>query len=170
MNAEAVRPGKPSDIEACVELAILSSAGEGVGTDAAFWYGALARDVEELERHLVVAMSDNEIVGYARAHLFEPEPDAPSDRVPRGYYLLGLFVLPSHRRLGLGSTLTSARLRWIGERASEAWFFSNARNTASIELHGRLGFTEVTRSFSFPGLAFEGGEGVLFRLQLQPPE
>jgi GNAT superfamily N-acetyltransferase len=144
--------------------------GEGAVNDAAFWRAALTRDIDEPERQLVVAVSDNEVFGYARAHVFEPKPDAPSDSVPRGYLLLGLFVLPSHRRTGLGSALTRTRLRWIGERANEAWFFSNARNNASIELHRRFGFTEVTRSFSFPGLAFDGGEGILLRLQLHTPE
>ena len=43
---------------------------------------------------------------------------------------------------------------------------ANARNTASIELHERFGFEEITRRFSFPGLTFKGGEGILFRLRL----
>jgi hypothetical protein len=66
--------------------------------------------------------------------------------------------------------LTDKRLRWIGERAREAWFFANARNQASIDLHRRFGFEEVSRSFSFPGLAFDGGEGILFRVRLNEPE
>ncbi len=46
----------------------------------------------------------------------------------------------------------------------------NARNTASIELHERFGFEEITRRFSFPGLTFKGGEGILFRLRLHRTE
>jgi hypothetical protein len=61
-----------------------------------------------------------------------------------------------------------ARLRWISERADAAWFFANIRNTGSIELHHRFGFEEITRDFSFPGLAFQGGEGILFRARLRP--
>jgi ribosomal protein S18 acetylase RimI-like enzyme len=106
-------------------------------------------------------------VGYGRARLFEPAPDAPADTVPPGYYLTGLFVLPEQRGRGIGTALTRVRLDWIGERAADAWFFANARNTASIELHRRLGFEEVSRRFSFPGLTFEGGEGILFRLRLR---
>jgi L-amino acid N-acyltransferase YncA len=56
------------------------------------------------------------------------------------------------------------RLDWIRRRAAEAWFFANARNTASIALHRELGFEEVSRRFSFPGLTFDGGDGILFRL------
>jgi hypothetical protein len=39
----------------------------------------------------------------------------------------------------------------------------STRAMASVELHRRLGFEEVTRDFSFPGLTFEGGKGILFR-------
>jgi ribosomal protein S18 acetylase RimI-like enzyme len=99
--------------------------------------------------------------------LFEPDPDPASDSAPCGYYLTGVFVLPEKRGAGTGTALTRARLDWIGARAADAWFFADARNTASIELHRRLGCEEVTRRFSFPGLAFEGGgEGILSRLAL----
>jgi hypothetical protein len=37
---------------------------------------------------------------------------------------------------------------------------------ASIALHAQLGFREVTREFSFPGLSFDGSEGILFRASL----
>jgi ribosomal protein S18 acetylase RimI-like enzyme len=166
MTEPLVRAAEPSDIEACVELALDAAAGEQVARDADFWGQAFARDIEHPERSLVVAVSRAEIVGYARAHLFEPEPDAPTDTSPWGYYLIGLFVRPDCRGAGLGAALTDARLRWISERADEAWFFANVRNTASIELHHRFGFEEITHHFSFPGLTFEGGEGILFRARL----
>ena len=126
----------------------------------------LSRDIGDPERHLVVAVDRRAIVGYGRARLFEPSADAPADTAPRGYYLTGLFVDPRHRRRGIGEVLTTARLDWIAERAADAWFFANARNVTSIRLHERLGFEEATRHFSFPGLTFDGGEGILFRLQL----
>ncbi len=131
------------------------------------WREVLLREVEDLEHRLVVAEVDDMIVGYGRAGVFEPEPDAAADTAPRGYYLTGVFVRLDQRRGGIGAALTQARLDWIGERADEAWFFANARNVASIELHLRFGFEEVTRRFSFPGLTFDGGEGILFRLRLR---
>jgi ribosomal protein S18 acetylase RimI-like enzyme len=118
----------------------------------------LLREVDDLEHRLVVAEVDEMILGYGRAGVFEPEPDAAADTAPRGYYLTGVFVSHDQRRGGIGAALTQARLDWIGERADEAWFFANARNVASIELHLRFGFEEVTRRFSFPGLTFDGGE------------
>jgi ribosomal protein S18 acetylase RimI-like enzyme len=124
----------------------------------------LACDIANADRCLVVAESGGALAGYGRARRFEP---SPHHTAPRGYYLTGVFVVPGARRAGIGAALTQARLGWIGERAEDAWYFANARNTASIELHKRFGFEEVTRSFSFPGVAFDGGEGILFRLPLQ---
>ena len=126
----------------------------------------MRRDVESLEHLLVVAETGGAIVGYGRARLFEPAPDAPADTVPRGYYLSGVFVVPEARGCGIGTALTQARLDWIGRRAAHAWFFANAHNTASIELHRPFGFEEISRRFSFPGLVFEGGEGILFSARL----
>ncbi len=129
----------------------------------------LWREVEDPEHQLLVAEIGDAIAGYGRAGLFEPGPEAPADTAPRGYYLTGVFVHPERRRGGIGAALTRARLEWIGERAEDAWFFANARNGASIELHRRFGFEEVTRRFSFPGATFAGGEGILFRLRLTQP-
>ena len=115
---------------------------------------------------LVVAESGGAIVGYGRARAFEPGRDAPADSIPSGYYLTGVFVRPEQRARGIATALTQPRLDWIRERAAEAWYFANARNTASIALHRRFGFEEVSREFSFPRLTFDGGEGILFRLSL----
>jgi ribosomal protein S18 acetylase RimI-like enzyme len=154
-----------ADIERCLPLGRLAAPERS--TDD--WRASLLRDVESLEHLLVVAEIEDEIVGYGRARSFEPARDAPVDTVPPGYYLTGVFVLPGRRGLGIGTALTRARLDWIADRAGEVWFFANARNTASIELHRRFGFEEAERRFSFPGLTFEGGEGILFRLRLDAP-
>jgi hypothetical protein len=58
-----------------------------------------------------------------------------------------------------------ARLGWLGQRANEVWCFANTRNQASIDLHSKYGFVEVTRDFSVEGVTFDGGNGtgILFR-------
>ncbi len=158
----AVREGEGADIERCVALGLLAAPERSDGE----WRDSFRRDLENLEHLLVVAEIERAIVGYGRARWFEPAPDAPADTVPRGYYLSGVFVVPDQRERGVGTALTQARLDWIRERATDAWFFANARNTTSIELHRRFGFEEISRRFSFPGLTFDGGEGILFRARL----
>jgi ribosomal protein S18 acetylase RimI-like enzyme len=158
-----VRPADASDIEQCAALAMLAAPERGL--DA--WRDALVRDLEDPAHHLVVAERGGAIVGYGRTRLFEPGAEAPADTAPGGYYLAGVFVAPEQRRLGIATALTEARLEWIAERAAAAWFFANARNAASIELHRKLGFEQVGRGFSFPGLVFDGGEGVLFRSEVR---
>ena len=155
-----IREGHEADIGQCVALALVA-APERRASD---WRSSIARDIENGEHFLVVAERRDDVVGYGRARLFEPEPQAPVDTAPRGYYLTGVFVVPHERHAGIGTALTQARLDWIRTRAADAWFFANARNAASIALHERFGFEEVTRHFSVPGLTFEGGKGILFRL------
>ena len=94
---------------------------------------------------------------------FLPEADAPADTAPPGYYLMGLIVHPDFRRRGIAAALTHARLDWISDQADEAWYFANARNAASIALHASFAFEEVTRSFFYPRVDFDRGEGILFR-------
>jgi ribosomal protein S18 acetylase RimI-like enzyme len=113
-----------------------------------------------------VAEVAGRVVGYARTTYWQRPPDAPPNAAPDGWYLIGLVVDPAHRRRGIGEALTTARLKAVAARASEVWYFANARNQASLDLHKRLGFTEMTRDFWFPDLTFDGGEGVLARARL----
>jgi aminoglycoside 6'-N-acetyltransferase I len=111
------------------------------------------------DRLVMVAEAGGVIVGWGKTHRYS----AASGSAPAGHYLGGVNVLPEFRRRGIGSALTRARLSWIWDRARDAWFVTNARNTASIELHSRLGFSEVARAGEFHGTTFEGGVGILFR-------
>jgi ribosomal protein S18 acetylase RimI-like enzyme len=156
-----VREGRASDVEACVALALLAAPDR----EAVKWHESLSADIASSERQLVVAECSGEVIGYGRVRLFEPEPDAPADTAPSGYYLIGIFVRSDHRRAGVGTALTRARLDWIAGHSDEAWYFANTRNTVSIELHRQLGFEEFTRNFSFPGVTFDGGQGILFRVR-----
>lgn len=115
---------------------------------------------------LLVAVVGEKAVGFGKVARFRHAVDAAaghaSDIAPEGWYLAGVVVSPEWRRRGVGDRLTASRLEWIGHRATRAYYFVNAQNTASIDLHRRFGFVEVTRRFSFPGASFEGGEGILF--------
>lgn len=158
MTSVIVSAATPRDAAACVTLAAKAS-----GRPVREWRDRLHEDLEAADRLLLVAHAASRIVGYGRARRFEPDRDAPDDVCPAGYYLLGLFVEPDVRRCGVARALTEMRLAWIRERSTSAWFFTNAQNVASIELHRRCGFVEVTRAFSFPRVTFTGGVGILYR-------
>jgi ribosomal protein S18 acetylase RimI-like enzyme len=161
--AASIRDAAADDIPACAELAWNA----GLERDPAEWRDVLRDDLTASEQHLSVAEAGGVVVGYGRAMLFLPAADGPADSAPPGYYLTGMFVRPDHRRMGVGTALTQARLAWISLHEDKAWYFANAGNLGSIELHRRLGFREVTRDFSFPGVTFDGGVGVLFRAVLR---
>ena len=74
--------------------------------------------------------------------------------------------MPSFRRQGIGTSLSRRRLDWIRERADVAWSVVNAGNTASIALHGRLGFTLVAKGSSFHTTRFADDNGLLMRVEL----
>lgn len=118
------------------------------------------------ENLLLVAEAEDQIVGFGRTRYFRPAPDAPANIAPEGWYLAGVIVAPRFRRRGIGAELTRQRLEWIAERAKEAFYFANVRNTVSISLHTQFGFVELTRDFVFPGATFAGGIGVLYRIDL----
>jgi ribosomal protein S18 acetylase RimI-like enzyme len=109
---------------------------------------------------VLVAEVEGAFAGAGRVVWLEPEGDRPP---PPGYYLVGLIVDPGQRRAGVGEALTRARVDWTLARADAVWYFANAANRASLDLHARMGFEEVTRDFEVPGVTFDGGAGVLAR-------
>ncbi len=115
---------------------------------------------------LLTAWWDGELVGTGRAARVVMPGSAPAHRAPDGWYLLGVNVLPSHRRLGVGDALVRARLAWMRQRTHEAWFFTRRSNEASLALHRPYGFEVVREHFWFPGTPFEEGEAVLLRAAL----
>ncbi|MEU0934070.1 GNAT family N-acetyltransferase [Embleya sp. NPDC005971] len=158
-----VRGARAGDLDACAALLALH---EGAPADAEADLRARVRTwFDRPDGCFLVATEPSTgadpVVGYARAVHLDPSPTAPV-----GYYLAGIVVAPTARRNGLGLRLTRARLAWIAERAESAWYFTNARNTASLHLHEALGFHEETREFTIPGVDFTGGEGVLAHLPL----
>ncbi|MCA9752758.1 MAG: GNAT family N-acetyltransferase [Gemmatimonadetes bacterium] len=157
-----IRPAVPADAPA---LGALEASREG-GDPA-----ARARDVEhsihaaatDHRTLILVAEHERHLLALAKARHFLPPAASPPSVAPPGWYLSGVIVSPEWRRRGIGRALTRARLDRIAEHASVVYYFANARNRVSIELHRPFGFKEVTRDFTFPGVTFEGGVGMLFR-------
>lgn len=124
---------------------------------------ALARNLASEQTRLWVAAlgpsSWQRVVGFGRLSQIElPGP-------PPGAYLAGLIVHPDFRGMGIASKLIRARIDFAWSSGQDAvYYFANARNELSISLHAKFGFSEIERPFTFPGVTFEGGVGVLFRL------
>ena len=128
---------------------------------------SISAAVEDQARVVVVAEVQDDanagggadVVGWAKTHCWD-YADGPA---LSGHYWGGVTVRPNFRRLGVASELTSARMAWIWERASHAWYVVNALNEASLALHRRWGFREVARGAGFHTVTFDGGEGVLLQ-------
>lgn len=128
---------------------------------------SVTHNVDQLH---VVAEVSGHVVGYGQTSLFERPEGAPPNAAPPGWYLSGVNVRRSLRRRGIGKRLTECRLNWLASRTHEVYYFANAQNEASIDLHASFGFVEVTRDFWVPGVGFRGGVGILFRLTLIAPQ
>lgn len=160
----SIRLSLPLDAAALAEIAQQRHGGSREDHERKFAAESLARDSERL---LLVCEAGGIAVAYARATRFEPSPGAPDNVAPAGWYLGGVVVSPAHWRKGIASALTEKRLAWIAERAHEAYAFVNAQNRASLDLLARFGFRELTRDFTYPGVTFTGGAGVLLRADLR---
>jgi ribosomal protein S18 acetylase RimI-like enzyme len=150
-----VRPAVPGDVPAYAAL-LAAYDGRPDGTHRE----RLRERLRAGRGAMLVAEVGGAFAGAGRVAWLDPGGERP---VPPGYYLIGLIVDREQRRAGVGEALTRARMDWTLERAEAVWYFANANNGPSLDLHARLGFEEVTRDFEVPGVTFDGGVGVLGR-------
>ena len=155
-----VREATDADVESCLRIMM---AREARGLDHR--RARLRQGIESEAQGFFVAEVDGRIAGFGRVQFLTPPRQAPPNVVPVGWYLIGVMVDSRWRRRGLGDAITVARLCWVQQRANEVWYFANARNQASIDLHSKYGFVEVTRDFTVPRVTFDEGmgAGILFR-------
>jgi len=160
-----IRPARPEDIRRLAALTYNREGGDLAQIESKF-----RREIANMETTddvmLLVAELDSEVIGFARVKYFKPASSASPNTCPEGWYLTGVIVAPKYRRQGVASALTRARLDWIAKRAGQAYYFANAQNRVSIDLHEQFGFVELTRNFVYPEVVFTGGEGVLFIVKL----
>jgi ribosomal protein S18 acetylase RimI-like enzyme len=166
LNDILIRPSCIADRDALAEIAWRRNGGLLADMIARF-HRDLANHPNPPDDLWLTALVDQRIVGYGKVSSFVPTVGAPPNSAPPGYYLGGVTVHDEFRRGGIGRELTRQRLLWIAPRAAEAYYFANAQNRASIDLHARFGFVEVTRDFSVPSATFTGGIGILFRIDLR---
>lgn len=149
-----VRQAGADDLDRVVALSIARDGGDPDARRRRF-----ARRIDADDSALFVADGDG-VVGYGLIVTLTFE----AGTAPDGLYLGGVVVDPQWRRQGIADALTTARLDWAWPRADAVWYCANEHNRASIDLHRRHGFVEHTREFELPGVTFDGGAGVLFRL------
>ncbi|WP_156225823.1 GNAT family N-acetyltransferase, partial [Pseudactinotalea suaedae] len=123
------------------------------------------RAIDAPDRCLLVAAEpgSGDVVGWAQSY----HHTEPQDSAPAGHYLGGVTVHPAWRRRGAAIALTDARMRWIAERADDAYYVVNPTNRASIDLHRRWSFEEVRRAETLAGVEFTGGTGLLMHASLR---
>jgi ribosomal protein S18 acetylase RimI-like enzyme len=154
-----IRLATASDLDGAADLAM--ALGDSTSADITAWRAALRDDLEQPQRCLFIAEAGTTLLGEGRVRHFQPPPGAPASTAPAGYYLMGVGVLPAARRQGIARQLTLARMAWIASRSDTAWFFTEATNHASLALHASLGFREITRDFTYPGITFPAGTAIL---------
>ena len=151
-----VRTATAADLDACAALVLELNGGQH-----ARWRASLERTSARQDAALMVADVNGEIAGYARIAWRDLPDDAAENAAPAGFYLLGLVVAGRWRRRGIAEALTLERLQWAWARSDRVFYFASADNLASLAVHERLGFRELTRDFTMPGLDYAPGGGVL---------
>lgn len=145
-----------TDTEVCAQLAA-----DREGMDLSFWSAYFRRLIDGPSEMVLVARLEECVIGYGKASFLEPSQEG-GHVAPPGWYLTGLVVDPRTRRRGVGRQLVQGRLDALAARGvNQVLYFANARNRVSLELHRLIGFREISRDFSIPGVTFEGGVGVL---------
>jgi len=158
-----VVPLGTAHLDRCAEIAA-----QREGGSLQQWREALERGLAAADRLSWVALVDGEVVGYASVGRLNPRVGDPDGVAPEGWYLTGVVVDPAHRRRGIGSRLTRARLAWLTGRTGQVWYFVSALNRASIDLHTGFGFRLVARGVEFPGVTVSG-EALLYVADLTAP-
>ncbi|NYI58593.1 phosphinothricin acetyltransferase [Cellulomonas soli] len=148
-----VRAARPEDVDAIVQVV----ASRGPVPDG--FARRLAAAVGDPGRCVLVGHVGPTVVGWASVSWWSGHAD-----VPDGYAVSGLTVAPDWRRRYIGDRLLGALLDWSWQRTAVVRSVVNARNTPSIALHERHGFTQVARAARLAGISFEGGTGILMQV------
>ena len=151
----AIRHAVTADIPACAALIAKQEAGE-----ERYWQERFENDLLNPKRTFLVAVFNDEIVGYGHT-VQHSSTLLDEESGPSGFFLSGLLVAPEHRRSGIGSELTGARIDLLRSQTDLIYYYADPENVETISMHARLGFEEY-RSMTRFGKDFK-----LFRLDLR---
>jgi aminoglycoside 6'-N-acetyltransferase I len=95
----------------------------------------------------VARIDTGAVVGFLEVRLRDYAEGAESSPVG---YLEGLYIAAEYRRQGIGAALLRAGEQWAWSRGcSEITSDAQIDNAISIELHKRMGYSEVERQVCF---------------------
>jgi phosphinothricin acetyltransferase len=151
-SAVVVRRARPDDAVAIVAVDATRQPRPPSSLD---WVTA---ELARTDAFHVVAQCGAEVVGASAVKLWPSPADAPA-----GWYVSGITVVAGWRRRRIGDRMLEFELADVDRQHEPTWSVVNARNGASLDLHARHGFVEVTRAATFAGITFSGGTGVLLR-------
>jgi ribosomal protein S18 acetylase RimI-like enzyme len=157
MSGAVIRKATPSDVDACALL--ISSHESGPFED---WRSRFEQDLANPRRHFLVATIDDVVVAYGHTTFHAHTARSEARAIPSGYFLSGLLVSPSHRREGLGTLLTVARIDELRQVTDTIYYRAEPGNHATIDMHSRLGFEKVGT------VNRDGRDFTLFCLELLP--
>lgn len=140
-----VREATDADLDATVELIAAHRGG-----DVEQWRRLFDTALHDPQRHFVVAILDGRVVGFGHTKLVEGDQDHDASP-PAGWYLSGVTVDPSHRRQGIGTALTRARLDRLRGSTDVVHYAAELDNTATLALHALFGFRDTGRRVHVPG-------------------
>ena len=127
------------------------------------WQSRFEQDLANPQRLFLVATIDNVLVGYGHTTFHTRPSDGEVNESPTGYFLSGVMVSPDHRRQGVGTLLTTARIDELRRVADMVYYLAESDNQATIHMHARLGFEKI-------GSVERNGRGlVVFSLELSAP-
>jgi aminoglycoside 6'-N-acetyltransferase I len=146
-----VRAARPNDVALIARL-YLEVADEVVAREPSFRHVPDAGEVEhryqsrivEVDRAVLVAVSDDAVIGFVDASLQRHESGGTYQLPGIDVYVEELIVTASQRRRGVGTALMRAIEAWGGDaQARMIWLDTHLANEGSRALYGAIGYREV---------------------------
>ncbi len=172
MNNLIFRKATLKDVQAAATLHALEKDTAKIDFEKMFLHEFSACVNSPEKRVYYLAFSENELISYAGARLYEPLVDenmyGTLTPLPAGWYLRGIKVHPQWRRKGLARSMTLKRLEWIKKRASQCYVFLDDENKVTLPMYFDLGFNEVSKGWGYsdPRRASKNTKGILLQVKI----